>query len=280
MDRGRKGVMTNCGHDDWGVVSRNGEGGPTPAATDVDMHVKVLDESVTRRAKRRGLDMLVYAPHFVRLPEIRERADRFSDDELCVLAARELFVGDWRDRRHVLALGLSDPVPDFLSLEGALAELDRQGAVALVPHPEFATVSLTREEIAERAGAFSAVETYNAKLFARQNRRAEEVASATGHPGFGSSYAHLPGTVGEARTRFDRGMQGEADLLEALRDRAPRRVLRRGGVGHRLRGLLEFAHLGYENSWKKFDRIVLSGIEPTHPGHPAYEGRFEDVRVY
>ncbi|PSP27587.1 metal-dependent phosphoesterase, partial [Halobacteriales archaeon QH_2_65_14] len=34
------------------------------AVTRVDPHVKILDDEVVRRAKRAGLDVLVYAPHF------------------------------------------------------------------------------------------------------------------------------------------------------------------------------------------------------------------------
>lgn len=248
--------------------------------TDVDMHVKVLDEVIVERAKRRGLDVLVYAPHFTRLPTIRAQAERFSDDELSVVPARELFTGDWRTRKHVLALGMSEPVPDFLTLDGTIAELRRQDAVVTVPHPEFATVSLDRREIAARRDDFAAVETYNAKLFPRQNRRARTVARTTELPGFGSSYAHLGGTVGEAWTRFERDVRTEADLLAAVREGAPRRVMYRSGVEHRLRQLAEFAHLGYENTWTKFDRLYLSGTEPTHPDHVAYEGRFDDSSVY
>jgi hypothetical protein len=54
----------------------------------------------------------------------------------------------------------------------------------------------------------------------------------------------------------------------------------RSGVGHGLRTALEFAHLGFENSWGKIDRLFLSGMEPTHPGHIAYDGDFDDVREY
>jgi len=31
----------------------------------------------------------------------------------------------------------------------------------------------------------------------------------------------------------------------------------------KLRGLVEFAHLAYENTWEKLDRQFLSGDEPT-----------------
>lgn len=244
------------------------------------MHVKILDERVVARAKARGLDALVYAPHFTRLPDVRERADRFSDDDLLVVPAREVFTGDLRTRKHVLALGLSDPVPDFITLEGAFAEFRRQDAVVLVPHPAFATVSLSASEIRDRSEDIAAVETYNAKLLPAQNDAAATVARETGHPGFGSSYAHLRGTVGEAWTRFDDAIDDEADLLAALRERAPRQVLHRSGFEHRLRGLVEFGHLVYENTWQKLDRVFLSGAEPTHPGNLLYGGRFDDVRVY
>ncbi|ELZ96009.1 PHP-associated domain-containing protein [Haloferax sulfurifontis] len=248
--------------------------------TRVDMHVKILDERVVSRAKARGIDVLVYAPHFVRLPDVRARAARFSDDDLLVVPAREVFTGSWRDRKHVLAVGLSEPVPDFITLDGAFAEFDRQGAATLVPHPEFLTVSLTAEDVAARRDDIDAVETYNTKALSWDNRRARDIAREAGLPGFASSYAHLHSTVGEAWTEFDRDIDSEADLVAALREGADRRVVRRTGVSHALRGAAEFAHLGYENSWGKVDRLLLSGMEPTHPSHIAYDGRFDDVSVY
>ena len=244
------------------------------------MHVKVLDADVAARAKARGLDVLVYAPHFTRLPDIRARAERFSDDDLTVVPAREVFTGTWHDRRHVLAVGLSDPVPDFVTLSGAMAEFERQDAAVLVPHPEFLTVSLDADDIAQYDGVIDAVEVHNVKLRGRHNRRARAIVRETGLSAFGSSYAHLRDTVGEVWTEFDAAIGSEADLVAALRDGASRRVKRRSGVTHFLRGLAEFAHLGYENSWGKVERVLLSGTEATHPGHVAYDGRFEDARVY
>ncbi len=250
------------------------------AAFRVDMHVKILDESVVRRAKARGIDALVYAPHFKRLSDIRERAARFSDEDLLVIPARELFTGDWKSRKHVLALGLSDPVPDFLTLSGAMAELERQDAVVLIPHPEFLSVSLDIGDIRQYRKLVDGVEVYNPKHWWMHNDRAREIASETDLPAFGSSYAHLPRTVGEAWTAFDESFTGESELLDALRSGASRRVFHRDGVGHELGCKLEFSHLFWENTWKKFDRLYLQGTEPTHPSHIAYDNRFDDVRVY
>jgi predicted metal-dependent phosphoesterase TrpH len=244
------------------------------------MHVKCLDERVVSRAKARGLDALVYAPHFTRLPDVRARAERFSDDDLLVVPAREVFTGPWYDRRHLLAVGLSDPVPDFLTFRGALDEFERQDAAVLVPHPEMLNVSCSRDDVAANRDTVDAVETYNAKCLPHQNRRGRAVARETGLPTFGSSYAHLRRSVGEAWTAFDDPVDDEADLVAALRAGTARRVVHRGGVGHRLQSLAEFAHLGYENSWGKLDRLFLSGTEPTHPSNVAYGGRFDDVLAY
>ena len=248
--------------------------------TRVDMHVKVLSDEVVARAKRRGIDVLVYAPHFTRLPAIRAAAERFSDDDLLVVPAREVFTGDWRNRRHLLAIGLTDPVADFITFEGALAAVERQDAAVLVPHPEFLNVSLTRPEIRAHAARLDGVETYNAKLFPHQNRRGQRIAADLDLQGFGSSYAHLPRTVGEAWTRIDADIDTAADLVTALETGVSRRAVHRAGAGHRLRQLAEFGHLGYENTWLKLDRLLLSGDEPTHPRNLVYEGRFDAVSVY
>lgn len=246
----------------------------------VDLHVKVLDERVVRRAKRYGLDALVYAPHFTQLSDIRTKARAYSDEDLLVVPGRELFTGSWHNRRHLLALGLDSPIPDFVTLAGAMAELDRQGAAVLVPHPEFLNVSLARAAIDRYRDVIDAVETYNPKHWSYHNRRARSIAVELSLPAFGSSYAHRRRTVGEVWTTIEEHIETEGDLLAALRDGASRRIEHRAGTIHRLRRAAEFAHLGYENSVTKFERLALPGTEPTHPGRDAYGNRFADVRVY
>ncbi|CCQ34358.1 PHP-associated domain containing protein [Halorhabdus tiamatea SARL4B] len=248
--------------------------------TAVDLHVKVLDETVVRRAKASGLDVLVYAPHFTQLEDIEKTAERYSDDELLVVPGREVFTGTWRDRRHVLAIGLDEPVPDFITLEAAMAEFDRQNAAVLVPHPSFLTVSLEAKQIERHRDVIDAVETYNPKHWPQHNRRATSIAREFELPAFGSSYAHLPGTVGEVWTAFDREIDDAPDLVEVLRNGASRRPRHRSSVDHYARRALEFAHLGWENSAKKVDRLLLSGQEATHPEQSVYDGRFDDASVY
>jgi predicted metal-dependent phosphoesterase TrpH len=246
----------------------------------VDPHVKILDQQVVDRAKRRGLDALVYAPHFTHLNDIIDRAEQFSNDDLLVVPAREIFTGSWRKRRHVLAVGLSKPVPDFITLEAAMAELNRQDCVTLVPHPEFATVSFGAKELEMYKNQLDGIEVYNPKHRGKHNGRARKLAEETQLPPFASSYAHLRLTVGEVWTEFEDSFNTPEELVEGLRSHLPRRLFHRPGQTHRLRCHTEFAHLGWENSWEKFERLVLKGQEATHPKNPSYEGRFDDASVY
>ncbi|PGF17573.1 metal-dependent phosphoesterase [Natrinema sp. CBA1119] len=246
----------------------------------VDCHVKVLNDRVVERAKRAGLDAIVYAPHFTRLPEIRERAANYADDELLVIPAREVFTGSWRQRRHVLAIGLEDPVPDYIPLETAMAEFDRQGAAVLVPHPTFANVSFEEADLKAHAETIDAIEIFNPKHFRLHNRRARTLAESLSLPPFTSSYAHLPRTVGVGHTAFEAAIEREEELVTALRDGIARRVVYDNGLDRLTTTVSELAHLVYENTWKKVDRLFLSGTEPTHPTHIAYDGRFDDVSVY
>ncbi|PSP32705.1 metal-dependent phosphoesterase [Halobacteriales archaeon QH_10_67_22] len=249
-------------------------------STSVDLHVKVLGDRVVRRAKAAGLDVLVYAPHFEHLTRIRERAARFSDEELLVVPAREYFTGRWSSRKHVLAVDPEDPVPDFLPLDVTMAELRDQSTAVLAPHPEFLTLSMDRTDVGTYADRIDAVEVYNPKHWSRDNRRAREVARESGLPTFLSSYAHIAPTVGEAWVEFERPIETAEDLVDALRAGAPRRMYHRDGLDHLLKCRAEFFHLGWENTWKKFERVALSGMEPTHPAHPDYDDRFAELNAY
>ena len=151
-------------------------GASTDGESRVDLHVKILDETVFERAKAVSLDAIVYAPHFTHLSTIRERAIRFSDDELLVVPGREYFTGTWTDRKHVLAVDPDEPVPDFLTLEDTMDEVATHDTAVLVPHPEFLTLSMTERDIETYADRVDAVEVYNPKHWPWDDRRAREIA--------------------------------------------------------------------------------------------------------
>jgi len=266
--------------DEPGGGDEQGSGDDERPVTRVDLHVKILDDVVVERAKAAGLDVLVYAPHFEHLLTIRERAARFSDDDLLVVPAREYFTDTWTSRKHVLGVDPDYPVPDFLTLGDTMAELEDQDAAVLAPHPEFLTLSVDREDIATYADRIDAVEVYNPKHWPWDNRRAREIAIEAELPTYLSSYAHLRSTIGEAWVELEAEIETAADLVAALREGVPRRMFHRNGLDHALQCRAEFAHLGWENSWDKFDRVVLSGQEPTHPAGEGYDDRFAEMNAY
>lgn len=248
--------------------------------TRIDCHVKILNDAVVERAIAADFDAIIYAPHFTRIPEIRREAASYSSEDLLVIPAREVFTGSWRNRKHVLAIGLEEPVPDFIPLETAMAEFERQGAAVLVPHPEFANVSLSEADLRRYRDVIDTVEIFNPKHLPSHNRRARELVEQFDYPPFASSYAHLSSSVGVAHTVFEGTIDSEADFVAALEDDVARRAVYTNGSRRWRTTASELAHLGYENTWQKIDRLFLSAIEPTHPKHIAYDGRFDDSAVY
>jgi predicted metal-dependent phosphoesterase TrpH len=254
----------------------------TEGSTRVDPHVKICSLEIVERANRHGLDALVYAPHFTQLPEIKRLATEFTDPDCLVVPGRELFTGSWRNRKHVLAIGLDEPVPDFLSLSATMDALDRQDATVVVPHPEFYTVGLTESDIRQYRDIIDAIEVVNPKHRPRHTRRAKQLARDLDLPAIGSSYAHLPWTIGDVWTAFDRDLTSASDVQSAIATPGDgdRRVCRYSGPRPWLRSTAEFCHLAWENSWTKVDRIVRRDRVPTHPDDPLYEGRFLAEAVY
>jgi len=248
--------------------------------TRVDLHVKIVDDGVARRAKARGIDVLVYAPHFTHISTARERAARYTDDDLLVVPAREYFTGPWDERRHVLAIDPDDPVPDFVGFDDTMSELERMDAAVLAPHPEFLTLSMSREDVRTYRDVIDAVEVYNPKHWSWHNRRAREIADDVDLPTYVSSYAHLTPTIGEAWVEFDEEIETADDLTDAIKRGVQPRAFRQQGLVHELKCKVEFFHLGWENTWKKFERVVLQGTEPTNPTHPDYDGKFADKSSY
>ena len=247
----------------------------------IDPHVKILDAAVVRRANMHGLDGIVYAPHFTPLTAIRQTAEEFSDSGFTVFPAREIFTGDWRSRKHVLALGLTEPIPDYITLEGALAELRRQGASVLVPHPTFGNVSLTASDIRRYRSSIDAIEIYNPKQLASHNQKANSLAGALDIPPFGSSYAHLRHTVGEVWTDIATHADTSAELGQALGNPSlEREVFHHPGWRHRVQCGLEKTHLVWENSVPKFRRLLRRNRIATDPRAAIYGGRFDEVAVY
>lgn len=240
----------------------------------VDPHVKVLDDRVRRLAIERGLDAIVYAPHFTPWPEIVERSARFSDDRLVVVPAREVFTGPWNDRKHVLALDLNEPIPDFIPLSVTVDELVAQGACLVAPHPGFLTMSLDLDDLRRLQEHVHAIEIYNPKFLPWHASRARRVARELGRPVIASSYAHLRSSVGAAWIQVEGEIDRPSDVVDALRLGSIERIGHIDATDRMRVKTGELAHLLWENTGQKLNRAIDHGVPPTHPQTELYGGRF------
>lgn len=237
----------------------------------VDPHVKVFDGRIRDIAVGRGLDAVVYAPHFTPWPTIVERAAAYSSTELTVVPGRELFTGPWYDRKHVLALDLEAPVPDFLGLEATMEELGRQDAAVIAPHPGYMSISLDADDVVRYRERIHAVEVYNPKFLPWHGHRARSIADRVGRPGVASSYAHLGRTVGAVATELACSDASASSVIDALRSGSIAGIERpRGAEVLRWTGP-ELGHLVWENSGKKLARAARPGRPATHVSQDPYE---------
>lgn len=249
--------------------------------TRVDPHIKILSEEVVERAKNNDIDFLVYAPHFKDLNTIKKQCKKYSSDDVKIIPGRELFTGHWSNRNHLLAIGLSSPIPDFIPLENAILEIKKQDAALLVPHPTFLTVGLSENKILSYQEYIDSIEVYNPKYWEHHIEISNKIAKELDIKPFCSSYAHIIYSIGETFIEFQNDFQNGNDVVEAIKNDQKPSLYRKNDIRHSIISKTEFFHnLLYEDTWEKFERVCLSDMEKTHPRQSYYDDRFEDMCVY
>jgi predicted metal-dependent phosphoesterase TrpH len=146
---------------------------------------------------------------------------------------------------HLLALFVDEPVASFRRIEETLAEIHRQGGIAIAPHPlSWLTRSISARtfdrvaRIANDGVHFDAIEEYNmspaGRVSSTRARRLNNERFALA--AVGSSDAHFLPSIGTARTSFEGTTP--ADLRRAIESRS---TVALRGVAPRL------SALGYRN---------------------------------
>jgi predicted metal-dependent phosphoesterase TrpH len=117
---------------------------------------------------------------------------------------------------HILALGVSEPIPRGLSADETIRRINEQGGLAIASHPGRFYTGLSVHEV--RAASFQAVEVANGHSTVRQNRTAYRLALDIGAGMTGGSDAHWPDEIGTCRTVFPKKPTSPEELLDAIRD--------------------------------------------------------------
>ncbi len=173
-----------------------------------DGHTEPKEAVLT--AKKVGLSAIAVTDHN-RPAGAREVARVAKDHDLLVVLASEVssFNG------HILALGVSEPIPRGLSASETIQRIEDRGGVPVAAHPGRFYTGLSLSEI--RSNQFPAVEVANGGSSIRQNRLARKVAEGKGLAMTGGSDAHHPQDIGRSRTVFENPPSTAEELLEEIR---------------------------------------------------------------
>jgi predicted metal-dependent phosphoesterase TrpH len=183
---------------------------------DLHCHTRFSPDSLTtceallRWMDRHGVDMVAITDHntiYGALEYHAQAPQRFLVGEEINTAQGEL-----------IALFLREWVPPGLSLQETIARVRAQDGLIGASHPldHWRGEALGRERLEAIHGHLDFLETFNARMTARQgNRHAHELAVRWGLPGSAGSDAHAPFEVGRAYVEMP-SFDGQSDFLSCL----------------------------------------------------------------
>ncbi len=187
-----------------------------PFEADLHLHTTASSDGHTEpkelvlTAKRLGLFAVAVNDHN-RPAGAREVARVAKGHDLLVVPASEVssFNG------HILALGVTEPIPKGLSPDETIRRINDFGGLAVAAHPGRFYTGLSIHEV--RASQFEAVEVANGGSSRRQNHLANMLADSKNLGKTGGSDAHHPEHIGRCRTVFENEPTSVEELLEEIR---------------------------------------------------------------
>ena len=180
-----------------------------------DMHVhstyssdgQSSPETILRKAKKIGLAGLAITDH--NTLKGNEHA-RKLDSDLLIVRGVEISSSEG----HILAYGISEPVPKGIEPVDLIDNVHQQGGIAVIAHP-FRPWSGVGEKVA-RSIAPDAIEVQNSHSTKTENFKARKLCQSMGLPATGGSDAHNARYLGKSYTIFE-DVSTEDDVIEAIR---------------------------------------------------------------
>jgi predicted metal-dependent phosphoesterase TrpH len=159
-------------------------------------------EEVVDRAVSVGLDFLVITDHdsFEAFEVVESYARKKG---LVLVPGAEITTKPstvLRRRCHILAIGVTDAVKSFITIEDTLKQIKDRNGIAIAAHPfcsQFAKTLYIGHQVGDYA--FDGIEVFNSSEISEDNRKSAALATVLGLPGFAGSDAHSLENIGKAR---------------------------------------------------------------------------------
>lgn len=199
-------------------------------------------EDILVRAERAGLDAIAITDH--------DTVDG-ARHALCCTTSLVVIPGIEISTRqgHLIALGITDPVPSGLDVLETIAIAHRMGALVILPHPFHMWRHGVALKLGEALSAVDAVEVFNSRyIVGSANRKALKAARKLGKPVVAGSDAHNARFVGFGRTQVD-AERNVPSILAAIKDGRTR-------AGGRMTPIQTYTRQSIRNTWRKFKRRV------------------------
>jgi predicted metal-dependent phosphoesterase TrpH len=187
---------------------------------------RVRPADLVHRAQALGLDGIAITDHnsTAGVGSAMEAAKDLTD--FVVIPATEVSTV----AGHVLAYGVSNPVPRDLSPAETVERIVAAGGVAVAAHPYRFWSGLG--EPATRSADFAAYEVHNARTLRAGNEKASRLAEEARVGRTGGSDSHFLDELGRGVTVLDRGVSGADDVLQAIASReSSGQGVHRGAMG-------------------------------------------------
>lgn len=168
-------------------------------------------EAVLERAAAVGLDAVALTDHDTL--EGARYAAGLVDPPVLVIPGVEVTTA----HGHLLALGVTEPIPVGRGVLETIDYVHRLGGIAILPHPFHRLRHAVGFREREALGAADAVEVFNSRyIVGSANRKAARRAARIGKPAVGGSDSHHARWVGYGRTIVDAEPTVES-ILTAIR---------------------------------------------------------------
>ncbi|KQC10854.1 MAG: histidinol phosphatase [Methanolinea sp. SDB] len=200
-------------------------------------------EDIIRRAGEKGLDAIAITDH-----DTVEGARYALTLETTVVIIPGIEISTRQG--HLLALGITDPVPPGMDVLETIARAREMGAVLILPHPYHMMRHGVALRLRQALSAVDAIETFNSRyIVGSANIKAARMARQLGKPCVGGSDAHHARYVGFGWTRVDAERNLDS-ILDAIREG-------KTSAGGRMTPLRTYTRQSLTNTWKRMRRRTL-----------------------